>query len=108
MPLAISLTKPHDKPKAGKRTTVSAGPAYAVSEINAYIAIRDELFAEAEEVRTQAKLESATVANDFVRNCLEPAYEPYEAQSLPEADAARQRKRCDMVRDRLSQLRTIA
>lgn len=105
MPLAISLTKPLGKSISGKKLAAPAGSAYVLSEINAYIAIRDELLAEAEELRTRAKLDSAAVANDFVQNCLNPARGPYGAQCLPEPDAARQRKRCDAVRDRITQLR---
>jgi hypothetical protein len=106
MPLAISSTipsaKPHSRP--APKLTSAFGSAYSVAEINAYIAIRDQLLAEAEEQRTSAKLASTTLANDFVEGCLKPAHSPYEAQCLPEADAAFERQRCAAVRQRIAQL----
>src|SRR5437868_14698479 len=110
MPLAIGSTIPPAKPKARVAITISSefGSAYSAAEINAYIAIRDQLFAEAEEVPTGAKLASTGLANDFVQGCLQPVRSPYEAQCLPEADAVRERKRCEAVRDRLAQLRNDA
>jgi len=105
MPLAISPTKAAHKSKPGQKFANSSDSAFAVAEINAYIAIRDELLDEAEKLRTAAKLDSVTVANDFVQGCLRPARELYTAQSLAESDAARQRKRCDAVRDRIAKLR---
>ena len=110
MPLAISSTIPAAKPKARAAITISPafGSAYSVAEINAYIAIRDQLLAEAEEVPTSAKLASTGLANDFVQGCLQPARAPYEAQCLPEADAIRERKRCEAIRDRIAQLRNSA
>ena len=107
MPLATSSTIPAAKAKARAAITFSSafGSAYSVAEINAYIAIRDQLLAEAEELRTATKLASTGLANDFVQGCLEPARSPYQAQCLPEDDAIRERKRCKVVRDRLAQLR---
>jgi len=108
MPLAISSSAPAAKPESRRlATTLSPtfGSAYSVAEINAYIAIRDQLLAEAEELRTAAKLASTALANDFVLGCLQPARPPYEAQFLPEADAIRERKRCEAVRNRIAQLR---
>lgn len=78
---------------------------YAVDEINAYIAIRDGLLAEAEEVTTRAKLDSASAANDFVAACLKPQRSPYEAQHLPEGEMARHRVRCEAVKVRIAELR---
>jgi hypothetical protein len=80
----------------------------AIAEINAYIAIRDELFVEAKRLRTRAKLDSVTIANDFVQSSLKPARVPYEAQCLPEPDAARERKRCEAVRNQVAELRAAA
>lgn len=80
----------------------------AVEEINAYIAIRDNLLAEAEELRTRAKIDSLCVANDYVATCLRPARSPYEAQCLPAADAARERQRCEAVKFRIAKLRALA
>ena len=108
MPLAISSTAPAAKPESRRlATTLSPtfGSAYSVAEINAYIAIRDQLLAEAEEVRTAAKLASTALANDFVQGCLQLARSPYQAQCLPETDAVRERKRCEAVRSRITQLR---
>jgi hypothetical protein len=103
MPLAISLTKPLSR--SGEKFSTSADSAYAAAEINAYIAIRDELLTEAEEMRTRAKIDSASVANEFVLGCLKPARQPYGTQFLSETDAARQRKRCEAARDRIAKLR---
>ncbi len=111
MPLAISSTTPAAKPESRHvATTLSPafGSAYTVAEINAYIAIRDQLLAEAEEVRTASKLASTGLANDFVLGCLQPARSPYEAQCLPETDAVRERTRCEAVRNRIAQLRNAA
>lgn len=110
MPLAISSTLPAAKwkPQAVPTLTSAFGSAYSVAEINAYIAIRDQLLAEAEGKRTAAKLASTTLANDFVEGCLKPARSPYEAQCLPEEDAIRERKRCESVRLRIAQLRQRA
>ncbi|MDQ6623373.1 MAG: hypothetical protein M3Y86_07810 [Verrucomicrobiota bacterium] len=91
---------------ARNHTFVSTSPQ-AAAELHAYIAIRDELFAEAEQTITPAKLESALVANDFVATYLRPARAPYAAQSLPENDAVRERTRCEFVRGRLAQLRML-
>ncbi len=77
---------------------------YAVEEIAAYIAIRDGLLAEAEKAATCESLRRLSTANDFVETCLQPARSPYEAQSLPEVDAAYERKRCETVKVRIAQL----
>jgi hypothetical protein len=78
---------------------------YAVEEINAYIAVRDGLLVEAEEITTRARLDRVTIANEFVETCLRPARSPYEAQCLVETDAIRERKRCAAVKVRIAQLR---
>ncbi len=75
-----------------------------MDEINAYIAIRDDLLAEAEQIRTRAKIDSLVVANDFVEKCLKPARPPYEGQCLPESEAVRERKRCVFVKGRIAEL----
>src|SRR4051812_14405549 len=92
-----------------RRAAKPAAPASPepIAEINAYIAVRDELFSEAELIRTPAKLDSAASANEFVQNCLRPARATYHAQALPEDDAAAERKRCDFVRGRIAQLRML-
>lgn len=110
MPLAISSTLPAAKGKSRPTPTVTPtfGSAYSVAEINAYIAIRDQLLAEAEKLHSTAKITSTALANDFVEGCLKPARSPYEAQCLPEEDAIRERKRCESVRARIAQLRKTA
>ena len=107
MPLAISSALPVTNPEAKAAPTLSSafGSAYSVAEINAYIAIRDQLLSEAEQIHNSAKLASTTLANDFVEGCLKPARTPYQAQYLPESDAVRERKRCEAVRTRIAQLR---
>ena len=77
---------------------------YAIDEINAYAAIRDDLLAEAEEVPTRAKLASVAVANDFVETCLQPPQPAYQSQHLSGADAAREQKRCNDVKNRIAEL----
>jgi hypothetical protein len=94
-----------------KRRPQPAKPAdfgmtsYVVDEINAYIAIREIALAEAEKEPSSVNLQRARIANDFVENCLKPARPPYQAQHLPETDAARERGRCQAVKVRLSLLR---
>ena len=108
MPLAIdsTLTGAQGKPRQATTLTSAFGSVYSAAEINAYISIRDELLAEAEELHTKAKLAATELANDFVVGCLKPRRSPYEAQFLPESDAIRERERCEAVRDRIAQLRT--
>jgi hypothetical protein len=107
MPLAISSILPAAKEKSRKTPTLTSafGSAYSIAEINAYIAIRDQLLIEAEEHRSNEKFASTALANDFVEGCLKPVPSPYEAQCLPETEAIRERKRCEAVRARLAQLR---
>jgi hypothetical protein len=109
MPLALSSTKPAKRESRPAPNQISAfGSAYSLAEINAYITIRDQLLNEAEKLHSTAKLASVTLANDFVEGCLKPARSPYEAQCLPEIDAARERKRCEAVRLRIAELRDSA
>jgi hypothetical protein len=96
------LTKKHARPPANPATS-----QHVVDEINAYIAIRDELLAEAEQIMTRAKIDSVTVANDFVATCLKPARPPYQAQCLPETDAVRERRRCETVKARIRELMAL-
>lgn len=84
------------------------GSQHASSEINAYIAIREDLLAEAEQVPTCAKLDSVAVANDFVETCLRSPRPAYKAQHLPPVEAISEQKRCEEVRDRIVQLRAHA
>jgi hypothetical protein len=106
MPIPLTSTKRETRPTSN--LTPTFGSAYSVDEINAYIAIRDQLLAEAEKLHTTTKIASTALANDFVDGCLKPARSPYEDQCLPEKDAIRERKRCEAVRERLTQLRSSA
>lgn len=101
----VNYQKP--RPKSAKPADLSHSK-YIVDEINAYIAIRDSLLAEAEEVRSCAKLNGLSVANDFVETCLRPPRPAGKAPHLPEADAARERKRCQAVKIRIAELRKQA
>jgi len=106
MPLALISTELAKRETA--TLTPTFGSAYSVAEINAYIAIRDQLLNDAEKLHSTAKLASAALANDFVEGCLKPARSPYEAQCFPENDAIRERKRCEAVRVRIAELRDSA
>ena len=75
-----------------------------IAEINAYIAVRDHALADAERVPTRGTVDRALLANEFVESCLRPARPPYQAQALPEADAADERRRCAAAKVRLAQL----
>jgi hypothetical protein len=108
MPLALSSTQPGKRESQPAKLTPAFGSAYSVDEINAYIAIRDQLLAEAEKLHTSTKIASTALANDFVEGCLKPAHPPYEAQCLPEKDALRERERCEAVRMRIAKLRESA
>ena len=76
----------------------------AIEEINAYIAIRDRALADAERIPTRGTVDRALLANEFVETCLRPARSPYQAQSLPETNAATERQRCVAAKARLAQL----
>jgi hypothetical protein len=78
----------------------------AVAEIHAYLAARNLVLREAEENTTEANLRRAAAANEFAENCLRPARSPYQAQALPEIEAARERQHCKAVKVRLAELRT--
>ena len=105
MHLAVGSTKSTFRtPSPALDSGEDARSEYAVAEINACIAIRDNLIAEAEETATSGTLKRAGLANDLVETCLKPARTPYEAQCLPDADAVRERKRCAAVRARIAEL----
>ena len=84
------------------------GSTQATAEIHAYIATRDLALAEAERNVTSTTLNRAFLANELVQNCLVPARSAYASQSLPEGEAATERKRCYAVQRRISQLRACA
>ena len=104
MQVTHGFTKILEAPRKQSRPTRKSGAKETVAEINAYIAIRDDLLAEAEQLRTRAKIDSVSAANNFVATCLKPARPPYEAQCLPEINAVRERKRCEAVRVRIAEL----
>jgi hypothetical protein len=107
MPLTIGSTttgRASDKSQPAQRREPQSSE-YVIGEINAFIAIRDELLVEAEEAKTASKLDSLIVANNFVESCLTPARSPYELQFLPEPAAQRERKRCEQIKQRVADLR---
>jgi hypothetical protein len=108
MPLAISTTPIFQPKSPAPKPAQRKEPIWAISEIRAFIAIRDNLLAEAEKSRAKAKLDSVGVANEFVNSCLKPARPPYQTQCLPEPEAVRERKRCEAVRTRIAELRAEA
>src|SRR5437762_2105413 len=89
-----AVVLPGEKPAAFPRKSGGAArgvdQTHAVEEISAYISIRDGLLREAEKSATCEMLRRASIANDFVETCLQPARSPYEAQFLSEADAVRE------------------
>jgi hypothetical protein len=102
---AVKARPRKQRGKPSKSVDRKIGSKQAIEEIKASIAIRDSLLSEAEEVTTNATLQRALIANEFVERCLKPARPPYEAQYLPEADAVPERKRCEAVKRRIAQLR---
>ncbi len=74
-------------------------------EIFSFIATRDLLLAEAEELPTEANLHRVWMANEFAERCLEPSRPPYEAQTLPAAEAGFERRRCQTIKVRIAALR---
>ena len=87
---------------------MNPNPSSATEEIYAYLALRDRALTEAEEAMTPLAFQRATTANDFAINCLRPARSPYQAQSLPEPEAVRERQRCQTVKMRIAKLRARA
>ncbi len=73
-------------------------------EIDAYLAARNLLLREAEQNPTEANLRRAASANEAAENCLRPINSPYEAQTLPEVEATRERQHCQAVKARLTEL----
>jgi len=106
MHLTVDQTGVRSSPSGTETKGENQSPLnYVIGEINAYIAIRDELLAEAEELKIASKLDGLTIANDFVETCLTPARAPYQAQYLPEGDAVRERRRCHEIKRRIEDLR---
>lgn len=107
MPLTLGSSKAKAAPSAKTQRPQGSTPTptdYVIGEINAFIAIRDELLVEAEEAKTRSKLDSVILANDFVETCLTPSGPPYENQNLPEADATRERQRCQDIKKKVANL----
>jgi len=105
----LSGTLPPRKLKSEKPTRKSVATAetssrYAIEEIAAYIVIRDGLLTEAEKTTTCESLRRVSIANDFVKHCLEPARAPYEAQNFPQLDALRELERCEKAKLRIAEL----
>ena len=99
---SLKATTPKRPRKLPEAATISS--KYGIEEIAAYIVIRDGLLADAEKATTSESLRRAAIANDFVETCLESPRPPYEAQSLPQLDAVRERQRCENVRLRIAEL----
>jgi hypothetical protein len=109
----MQATLPLYQPAMNSQKTMRKSPAApatdsASGEIHAYLAARDLLLREAETDTTESHLRRAWAANELAESWLRPARSPYEAQSLPEAAAVRERLRCNAVKVRLAQLRTRA
>jgi hypothetical protein len=93
------------RPAQSQAKAVERQTKHAHAEIHAYISIRDQLLTEAEEIPSNSTLHRATIANDVVEIFLKPAKRPYEAQYLPENEAAGERERCETVKNRIVELR---
>jgi hypothetical protein len=105
-PGTVSAQDAKANPPEAAKSTRQSDSKQAFEEIYAYVAIRDSLLVEAEEMLTGAKLDSVAIANEFVETCLKLARAPYQSQHLPEVDAARERKRCEVVTRRIAKLRS--
>ena len=109
MPLAISSTTSVAGPKVpASRPPEDASSKYATAEISAYIAIRDNVLEEAAQAPTSQSIKRAEIANDFVGTCLKTPRSSYDAQYLPEQDAARERTRCESAKIQIAKLRAVA
>jgi hypothetical protein len=97
-----------NSPKTTRKSPAAPAADSASLEIHSYLAARDLLLHEAEADTTESHLRRAWAANELAESWLRPARSPYQAQSLPEAEAARERLRCNAVKVRLAQLRTRA
>ncbi len=99
----MQATLPLHQRAMNSQTKISRRPNtadanYASIEIHSYLAARDLLLREAESTPTEANLRRALAANEFAESCLQPARAPYQAQSLPEAEAVRERRRCQAIK----------
>jgi hypothetical protein len=95
--------------RSDNRESVTSSPAphssCAIDEINAYIAVRDSQLTQAEQAATLENLRRVEIANAFVESCLNPAQSPYEAQNFPKTSARFERKRCEVIKNRVAELR---
>jgi actin-related protein len=98
-------TAPDFRTKKSETETLSDYSACAIDEINAYIAVRDSQLTQAEQAVTLENLRRVELANAFVESCLNPARSPYEAQNFPETSARFERKRCEVIKNRIAELR---
>lgn len=104
LPTRRAAKAPSARPTSRPAAPQSDSRAVA-EEIHSFIAVRDLLLAEAEELTTEGNLHRLWMANEFAERCLEPARPPYEAQTLPEAEANFERRRCKNVKVRIAELR---
>ena len=101
-----AATKATSRSNLGRsKVNEPASSAYIIEEIYTFIAIRDYLLTEAEASKTREQINRVSLANEVVETCLRPARHPYEAQFLPEADAIRERKRCQAAESQIAKLR---
>jgi hypothetical protein len=100
----MQITQPSTQSFQTSTSTSRRHSPSGAGEIHAYIAARDGLLAQAERLSTFEAIHSVAVANDVVRRCLRPVRPVYSAQHLPEAEAARERERCNRVAKRLVEL----
>lgn len=75
------------------------------AEIHACLAARDLLVRDAEAAPTESNVRRALAANEFAENWLRPARSPYEAQSLSPGESVHERRRCQAIKVRLTELR---
>ncbi|MEO7723646.1 MAG: hypothetical protein ABIU29_03015 [Chthoniobacterales bacterium] len=92
-------------PKNSSNAPAARATDSASMEIHSYLAARDLLLREVDANPSETNVRRAWAANEFAENCLQPARPPYQAQSLPEAEAVRERMRCNAVKVRLTKLR---
>jgi hypothetical protein len=104
--LPVRRSKARSVKSAANQSASSPDALPVTEEIYSFIAVRDLLLAEAEEVTNEANLHRVWMANEFAERCLEPARPPYESQKLPAAEAAVERQRCRTIKLRIAELRT--
>lgn len=91
------------KPAANKASEPTANAV--TEEIYSFLAVRDLLLAEAEDLTTEASLHRVWMANEFAERCLEPTRPPYQSQNLPGPEALAERQRCKTIKLRIAELR---